>query len=200
MYLLIGAPDDPVSQAVLDSLEAKGYETRVLPGPISNPLQFTWRFDTVSSASRLTGEDGVHLPDRGIDGVLVRRPSHISADGWDPVDLMYIRVETQAALLAWLWSLDCPVVNRYPASLWHCQDMPLLFWRLWLERCGLRVLPALISSVSEETQAFGKAHGKRILYAPLTTSARYELDSDDQWKKLEAMQRLGPVHLTQACS
>jgi hypothetical protein len=130
--------------------------------------------------------------------VLVCIPGWIACDGWYPDDLAYVQRETRAALLAWLWSLNCPVVNRYPAALWHCPDVPLLFWQPWLGQCGLRALDSLVSNVEQEILAFGAVFGNEAVYAPLTAEARYRLDNDDQWDKLAAMQRLGPIYLTQA--
>jgi hypothetical protein len=198
MFLLLGDLGDPVCTAVLASLKARGCEARIVANPILNPLRFTWRFDTLNSASQLTWEDGTRLPNSEIEGVLVRRPADDSSHGWNLDDFAYVQAETHAALLAWLWSLDCPVVNRYPAALWHRLDTPLLFWQPQLERCGLHTLPFLISNVEQETSAFGEVLGNEIVYAPLTIATRYPLDCEGHLTKLAAMLRLGPVHLTQA--
>jgi hypothetical protein len=198
MFLLLGDFDDPVCTAVLASLKARGCEARIVGNPILAPLRFTWRFDTLKSACQLVLEDGMQLSNSEIEGVLVRRPADVSSDGWNQDDLAYVQSETHAVVLAWLWSLDCPVVNRYPAALWHRLDAPLLFWRPQLERCGLHTLPSLISNVELETRAFGAVLGNEIVYAPLTIAARYPLDCDGHLTKLAAMLRLGPVHLTQA--
>ena len=60
-------------------------------------------------------EDRTVTPAEHIEGVLVRRPGQISGS-WDSEDFAYVDQEVQAALLGWIWSLDCRVVNRYPAS------------------------------------------------------------------------------------
>src|ERR1700751_4676478 len=197
MYLLLGDLQDPLCQAVRASLEVRGYEARIVANLLAQPLRFAWRLNTLSSSSQLMWEDGTRVFDIEIAGVLVRRSGWIPRDGWNPDDLAYVQAETQAALLAWLWSLDCPVVNRYPSALWHLTDAPPLFWQPLLERCGLRALDSLVSNVAQEIHAFRTGFGDEAVYAPLTTEARYRLDSDDQWDKLAAMQRLGPIHLTQ---
>src|SRR5437764_172377 len=76
-------------------------------------------FDATSSPSRLRWSDERRITDMALRGVLVRgRSEPISSDGWEPGDLAYIREEIQAALLAWLQSLPCPVINRFTADLW----------------------------------------------------------------------------------
>ena len=184
--------------SVGESLEARGYEARIIANPMAQPLRFAWRLATHSSASQLIWEDGTHLLDSDIAGVLVRGSGSVTPDGWNQDDLAYVQKETHAALLAWLWSLDCPVINRYPAALWHWPDAPLLFWQPWLKQCGLRLLDSLVSNVEQETRAFGAGLGDDAVYAPLTAEARYRLGCDDHWDKLAAMQRHAPVHLTQA--
>src|SRR6516165_4213654 len=155
MYLLLNDRDDPLCNAVLASLEEKGCKARAIGNPMLCPIGFAWRFDTSKSTSRLTLEDGINVSDQEIEGVLVRTPGRISAGGWNPPDLEYMQTETEAALLAWLWSLDCPVINRYPAALWYRSNTPLLFWLSRLERHGQRGLPSLISNVEQEARAFG---------------------------------------------
>lgn len=198
MFLLLSDPRDPLCQAVRASLDAAGYEARIVANPLAQPMRFAWRLNALSSASQLIWEDGTRLFDAELAGVMVRSTGWIAGDGWNPNDLAYVRSETHAALLAWLWSLDCPVINRYSPLLWHRPDAPLLFWQPWLGQCGLRALDSLVSNVEQEIHAFGAAFGGEAVYAPLTAEARYGLDSDDQWDKLAAMQRLGPIHLTQA--
>jgi len=198
MYLLLNDGVDPLCDAVRAALEREGRHVRVIGNPLLGPSAFAWRFDTDNSESRLTWDDGKSLPDREVEGVLVRASAKLAAEGWDPADLAYMRKETDAALLAWLWSLDCLVINRYPAALWYRANLPLPCWLSLLERNGLRGLPWLISNVEEETRAFAAKVDKRTVYAPLTAEARYPLDTDDLWKGIAAMQRLGPVCLTQA--
>src|SRR5271165_979410 len=197
MYLLLGDLNDPICKAIPAFLEVKGGELRMMAYPISHPLRLSLRLDAASSVSWLISEDGMPLLDTKIEGVLVRRPqcrSHaaLSSDDPDSADR-----ETNAALLAWLWSLDCPVINRFPAVLWHIPQPPLLFWQSRLTHCGLRALPSLISNVEQGAREFGAALGEETLYAPLTASSRYRLGCSDQWKKLAVMQRFAPVHLTQ---
>jgi hypothetical protein len=198
MYLLLGDLQDPLCERTRTALEVKGYQARIVTNPMAQPLRFAWRLDDLSSASQLIWADGTRLFDSEIAGVLVRSPGWIASDGWKPEDLAYVQMETRAALLAWLWSLHCPVVNRYPAALWYYLDAPTLFWRPWLEQCELRAPHELISNVEQETRAFGASLSDDAVYAPLTAEGYYLLNTGDRWDKLAAMLRHAPVHLTQA--
>jgi hypothetical protein len=197
MYLLLGDPDDLVCVSVLASLERNGRGARIIANPILNPCLFGWRFDTQNSSSWIAFEDGTHLPNEEIEGVLVRNFERIAAQRWDPHDHGYAQTEMYAALFGWLWSLDCPVVNRYPPPLWFRLDLPLIFWHRLLAQCGLRGLSSLISNVEQEIDAFGKFLGDQPIYAPLTNELRYPVDSEDVWQKIARIQRVAPVHLTQ---
>ena len=118
MYLLLGDLNDLACSGVFALLERRGFQARRIGDPTLAPFMFAWRFDNLDSSSQLVCEDGTQLSDREIDGVLVTKPEKLTATDWNPNDLAYAQAETDAALLAWLWSLDCPVINRYPAALW----------------------------------------------------------------------------------
>lgn len=197
MYLLLGDPDDLVYISILASLKRNGRAARIIANPMLSPSLFGWRFDTQNSSSWIAFEDGTHLPSREIEGVLVRNFGEIAAQHWDPHDHDYAQTEMYAALFGWLWSLDCPVVNRYPPPLWFRLEMPLIFWYRLLEQCGLRGFSSLISNVEQEIDEFGKFLGDQTVYAPLADESRNPLDSEDVWRKIAGIQRVAPVHLTQ---
>jgi hypothetical protein len=137
--------------------------------------------------------------DDHITGVLVRSAGWIDPTGWQPDDLAYMLAETQAALLAWLWSLACPVVNRYPSAIWYQPQLPLLSWQRLLRCCGLPTLETLVTNVEQEARAFGRRLALKgvagAVYGPLTGNVRYLVTSDQDWSGLAAMQRYAPVCL-----
>ncbi len=199
MYLLFGDPRDPCCRGVSRALDARGFRSRILSNPLLGPFRFSWRLDSRRSVSRLLPDGELPLPDGGISGVLVRHAGWIDPAGWSPEDLPYVQAEMHAALLAWLWSLSCPVVNRYPASVWYCPQAPLLTWYGMLRRSGLPTPETLLTNVEPEALAFRRRLAARgvpgAVYGPLTSPVRYLLTDDADWSRLAGMQRCAPVSL-----
>jgi len=140
---------------------------------------------------------GQVLSDAEIEGVLVRSIRWDSLTNLSLEDRAYVQTEIQAAILAWLWSLPCPVVNHYPAHIWFRSQDALLFWHPLLLRCALPALETLVSNVPDEARAFGeRSQAGSALYAPLTSSARFSVTSDRDWAGIAAMQGYAPVSLT----
>lgn len=165
-----------------------------------HPSRFAWRLDNEQSTSQLVWDDEPPVLDAQIAGVLVRSIGWIEPTGWQPADLAYMQAETQAALLAWLWSLPCPVVNRYPAAIWYRPKVSLLCWQYLLQRCGLPTLETLVTNVEQEARAFGRRLAQRgvqgAVYGPLTSNIRYLVTDEKDWSGLAAIQRCAPVCLT----
>ena len=163
-------------------------------------MRFTWWLDNEKSASLFALDDEPPTPSDQISGVLVRSIGWIDPAGWEPDDLAYMQTEMQAALLAWLWSLDCPVVNRYPSAIWYYPQVPLLFWQRLLRRCGLPVLETLVTNVEQEAHAFRQRLAQEAVagavYGPLTSAVRYLVTSTEDWNGLATMQHYTPVSLT----
>src|SRR5262249_5057668 len=110
MYLLLGSPADPCCAGVKAALEADGRPVRIVPSPLTHPTRFSWWFNSWRCASQLVWEGEPPLAAEEIAGVLVRTQGWLEPQGWQPDDLAYAQAETQAALLGWWWSLECPVV------------------------------------------------------------------------------------------
>lgn len=129
----------------------------------------------------------------------MRTAGWIDPAGWRPNDMLYMQSETQAALLGWLWSLTCPVVNRYPAGLWYRPRPPLLSWHSLLRSCGVPTPEALVTNVEIEARAFGQGLARAGLdgavYGPLTSDTRYLIVDEADWSGLAAMQACAPVSL-----
>src|SRR5215831_11487759 len=114
MYLLLGDAADPCCANVRAVLESRSLSVNIVANPFLHPSRFTWRLDNKCSVSHLRWDEINLAADKGIDGVLVRNVGWADFDGWEGKNISYIRSEILAALLGWLWSLPCPVVNRYP--------------------------------------------------------------------------------------
>lgn len=199
MHLLLGNPQDPFCSRVRSALEARNFATHVMANPLAHPSRFAWRLDNEQSAVRLAWDDGSPIRNEDIAAVLVTGTAWIDPAGWQPDDLSYVYAETQAAVLAWLWSLDCPVVNRFTAAIWCRPKIPRLFWHRLLRRCGLPTEDTLITNVAVEARAFG-LRGREgvagVVYGPLTSDTRYLVTSDQDWNGMAALQRCAPICLT----
>ena len=199
MHLLLGSPEDPCLLGVRDVLKSRGHPTRIIANPLAHPSRLAWRLDNERSESRIAWHDESPMPDAQIKGVLVRSAGWIDPVGWRRDDLIYMQSETQAALLAWLWSLPCPVVNRYPSALWYRPQMPVLSWQRLLRRCGIPVMETLVTNVESDARGFRRHLARNgvagAVYGPLTSNARYLLAGDEAWDGLVALQNRAPVCL-----
>lgn len=199
VYLLLGDPQDPCCQSVRLALERRNHPSHIISNLLANPWRFTWRLSNAQSASQLAEDGGQPLSAEHIAGVLVRNSGWINPEGWQADDLAYMQTETRAALLAWLWSLACPVVNRYPPAIWYQPRVPLLSWQRLLHRCSLPTLETLVTNVEQEARLFGARLAREgvagAVYGPLTSEARYLVAGDEDWKGLAAVQRYAPVCL-----
>jgi hypothetical protein len=196
---LLGDPQDPCCLSVRNALEARNYPTSIVANPLMRPWCFEWRLDNEQSVSQLVWGEEPPIPDDRIIGVLVRSSGWIDPIGWEPADLAYMQAETQAALLAWIWSLACPVVNRYPSEIWYRPQAPLLSWLTLMRHCGLPTLETVVTNVEQEARAFGRrlaAEGVTgAVYGPLTSEVRYLVTNEEDWNGLAALQRVTPVCL-----
>lgn len=199
MHLLLGDQQDPCCLAVRTRLEAGNYPTRIIANPLAHPWRLAWLLNNEQSVSQLVRDEEAPVLDDQIAGVLVRSTGWIDPVGWQPDDLAYMQTETRAALLAWLWSLACPVVNRYSPAIWYQPQLSLLTWQRLLRCSGLPTLGMLVTNVEQEVQAFKERLTLKgvpgAVYGPLTSDMRYLLTGDEDWSGLAAMQRYAPVCL-----
>jgi hypothetical protein len=135
-----------------------------------------------------------------IASVFVRDAGWLDPAGWDPVDHAYMHAETQAALLAWLAGLPCPVVNRPSAALWYRPHMPMLAWRPLLRQADLPTAETLFTNEPLQAREFGRkleaAGVGGAVCTPLTGNAAW-LVTESDWPGIAALQELAPVCLTE---
>ena len=193
VYLLIGHPSDPTCADLRDLLGSCGRSARIVENPLAHPTRFAWRLDNHRSSSHLAWDDQAPLNVAEIAGVFVGSEVWLDPVGWESKDWSYALSEMQAALLGWMWSLDCPVVNRYPPEVWYRPRAPLCYWQPRLWRCGLRAPDLLMTNVAGEARAFGD--GRAAVYAPCTGPERYLLAEAKDWDGLETVQRRTPVNI-----
>jgi hypothetical protein len=196
MYLVIGYETDPCCQIVSELLRKSGHEVSTMAEPLAGDTCFCWAFDTTSSHSRLRWPDERVITDTTLRGVLVRgRSEPMSSDGWEPGDLAYIREEIPAALLAWLQSLPCSVINRFTADLWFRPQRPLVEWRRLFLHCGLPTLAVQVTNDLAAARNFAEHWQGELMYAPLTSSTRYRIATAGQWSELAQLMEHLPVAL-----
>ena len=197
MYLVFGSPHDPCCAGVLSRLHASGRAARVIENPVASPARCTWRLDGPTPESQWAfGTDSA----ADIEGVLVRGGAWIDPAGWQPDDFTYMQAETHAALLAWLSSLPCPVVNRPTAASWYRPQLPLAAWRPALHRAGLDTPATLVTNRPESIYAFRDRLAtdgvEGAVYAPLTSESQYLVGTNVEWTGLAALAPRAPICLT----
>jgi hypothetical protein len=156
VYLFLGEADDALARSLRAALEKRGAQVRALADPFSKSTRFSLRVDSTNTTSRLALEDGTCLVDCDIAGVFLRRRRAAGIAGPSSDDHGYIEAEIEAATLAWIWSLRCPVVNRLPAWLWYNPMPPLQFWSRLLQTSGL---PEIDLDTSETASTGRKCAG-----------------------------------------
>jgi hypothetical protein len=199
LYLLLGDAEDPCCRGVQSLLDARHLPTRVIQNPFEAPSRLTLRLRGGHCLSELKFDVESEIVGEHISGVLVRNTGRLDPQGWQSADFHYMCAETSAALLAWLWSLPCPVVNRYPSLLWFQPRFALLFWHSLMHQCGLPTLDVLVTNV----ECTARAYRERLacdgiagaVYGPLTSAAQFLVSRDEEWGGLSTMQRYTPVCL-----
>jgi hypothetical protein len=198
MFLLLGQSNDSCCQGVRAGLASHELDARIIESPLAPPARLTWRLD----ADGLTSSLYPDLPDRAIDGVLLRDTGWLDPAGWEEDDFAYMQAELRAVMLAWLTGLTCPVINRPDASQWYRSGVPLVAWRRQLRSAGLKLPEVVITSEPAEAAAFRRRletdGSEGAIYAPLTNASSYLLADDDAWRRLASVQAHVPVCLTQA--
>jgi len=199
MFLLLGSPFDLCCTRVAWALRARGYDAEIIENPLTSPARLSWHL-------RDDGADSSFSPSRTattvtpIEGVLVRSAGWMDPSDWSSSDFSYAIAETQAALLAWLWSLQCPVVNRYDAALWYRPRPPLAAWRPALAAAGLAIPSTILTNIAEQARAFGAdaaaCGAPGLVYTPLTGAATYLVATERDWAGIDALQAHAPVCLS----
>lgn len=152
MHLVLGHSDDSCCTALLEKLDVAGCEARLIAAPLEAPVRHHLRIDSegTSSTALILGQRSSER----IESVFVRSSGAIDNAGWEPADQTYMQAEVHAAMLGWLFALDCPVVNRVNAELWYRPRLPLLHWLSRLRACELLVPGMIITNDEAEVDRF----------------------------------------------
>ena len=139
MVLLINYTADPLCVDLFKGLTERGHPARAIPNPYRNPARISWRLDTDRSSTSCRLGVGAANSDLEISAVFVRKSPFVQREGWELDDAIYVHAEKEAALLAWIWGLPCPVINRYPPEVWFEPVESLEFLRGRIERFDLEL-------------------------------------------------------------
>lgn len=195
MYLLLGGQNDECLIALLKAIRERGSEAEIVTGAFAQSARLTWTFDSSRSETRLILAGSRCLNDDDIEGVVVRRSGGVERAGWNAEDYSFIEAEHQAALIGWLWSLRCPVINRLPAAIWFHRRLPLAFWSPALRLSGLSPIDCLLSNVEQDLRVFGRL-SRGAVYTPLTGDGHYQLGDDVSWEQFSGLYRHFPAYVT----
>lgn len=194
MFLLLGGQNDEYLIALLETVRGSGSKAEIVTGAFAQSARLTWAFDSSRSETRLILAGGRRLNDDDIEGVVVRRSGGVERAGWNIEDYSFIEAEHQAALIGWLWSLRCPVINRLPAAVWFHGRLPLAFWNPALRLSGLSPIDCLLSNVEQDLREFGRQN-RGAVYTPLTGDGHYRLEDNVSWEQLAKLHRQFPVYV-----
>jgi hypothetical protein len=198
MYLIVGHEKDLCCQLVGSRLRELGKRIFFVTQSIIDAAVLTWSFDSAASSSSLRLNDGVLIDADALDGVLIRHAADLIAPNvWSEVDLEYIQVEAQAATVAWLASLDCPIVNRLSPDLWFRSQRSLPEWNRVLLQAGLPIFASLITNDLDAGRCFAEQWNGEVIFAPVTTWRRYRIATLQQWNDLAQLIGRFPVTLIQ---
>ena len=199
MHLIFGHCSDPFCDAVLASLTARDLLARIVDPTISHMTRMELHIGREGKTAR--PREAVTLGNSDVcdvDSLFLRASGGLDPSGWTPSDHAYVQAETQAALLAWVTALDCPVINRIGADLWYRPRNPLLYWFPLLRRAGLAVPAIVVTSDPEALQRF--RHNLEVDNIPgavcssLVRNERW-LVGPAEWAGVSALQAYAPTCL-----
>jgi hypothetical protein len=137
MLMLLAGERDEQARALATRYARDGLRL-LTPASLSRP---GWRWRNADRRGTAAMIDGERIFPDEIDGVITRLPWVLPTDLPDirPCDQEYVAAEINAFLLAWLVSLDCPLLNRPSA-----QCLSGRAWRaeMWVSKACTLGIPA----------------------------------------------------------
>jgi hypothetical protein len=194
MYLILGDLPPPLVGPIRAGFDAVGAEVLWITD-LTSQAELAWRLDTSSSTFELHLENGRMVDEEQLLGVVALASS--IGDNSGIKEKRYFRAEKRAALLAWLWSLQCPVINRAPPMFWISPHVPLALWRPALSRCGLPVVDSILSNLPSELEKFVSELSRECAYVPLSIKEFYRVTIPADLEGLTKLTQFCPVSLTQ---
>jgi hypothetical protein len=194
MYLILGEPPPSLAGLLRTGFDAMGAEI-VWISDFASEVDLVWWLGTSSSTFELQLKNGRKLDEEQVLGILAVAP--YNGDNSEVKEKEYFRAEKRAALLGWLWSLRCPVVNRIPPMFWISPHVPLALWRPALRRCGLPVVDSILSNLPSELEKFGSEFSGGCDYVPLSIKEFYRAATLADFEGLTKLAQFCLIHLAQ---
>jgi hypothetical protein len=136
LFLVLGHHEDLLCQGVYRGLLDRGFKARIITEIFGDSAKSALRLSATETSLHLELCDGVKLTDQDICGVFVTGVSQSLQMRAGSSNGIY-SAEKNAAFLGWIWSLSCPVINRYRPEFWFDRPESIEFWRGRLEPFGL---------------------------------------------------------------
>lgn len=192
VYLILGEPTTLLARPLLARFYAIGAEVLSITD-LTPEVEIVWRLDAALCSFELHLQNGRTILQEQLQGVIALAPAN--GDIKSIPEKEYLRAEKRAALCAWIFSLKCPVVNRFPPMFWISPRIPLPLWRRSLTKCGLPVVDTVLSNVPTELKAFAGEFRGELNYSPLSSQQCYRVTTADDFDGLSRLTRFCPINL-----
>jgi|GEM_PF-6326591 len=165
MIIVFAEPGDGLAADIQSRLTERGRGCLLITPPVPGcSFRFSWQIPPVATEQLVFSGRTLQL--ERLRGVVVRAlpPSPAGPRGAES-DLDYLRVEWSAALVGWLKTLPCPVLNRpRPGRSFH--PAHLSAYELGFRAAGLRLPRLLVTNSEQEARRFWRSCGGTVLRAP----------------------------------
>jgi hypothetical protein len=193
--LILGRDYDDFCRLMCDHLCQAGRTVLfVVEENLFPELGFTWRVP----------DDGTicwnqqRISFRDIDGIISRSYGvPLSREEYDTVDGKYITSEWHALLMAWLYRMPCPVVNRLRPELWYRSQLQPADLLSLVPDLRFKLPRFLVTTRPEEARTFWESTGQQIYYIPANEVTRYPVFDQSDLDKLETLSATLPLRLTE---
>jgi hypothetical protein len=142
MIVVLASQHDAIARGLVDRWSDGGGSDRRAALLSCEDLTTTgWKWDASSPSSSVAVVAGQRIPCGAIQGVLMRRPCVLQEEliRIEASDRAYVAAEINAFLMAWLYSLSCPMLNRPTAT---CLSGPNWRPEQWVSAAAALGIPA----------------------------------------------------------
>jgi hypothetical protein len=128
LFLVLGHHEDLLCQGVHRGLLDRGFKARIITDIFGDAAKSVLRLSATETSIHLELRDDLRLTNQDICGVFVTGMPQSLQTRLCASNGIY-SAEKNAAFLGWIWSLSCPVINRYRPEFWFDRPESIEFWR-----------------------------------------------------------------------